>query len=178
MRHRHPLPGLASFVEQWLWKEQHSNPGKSLRMNSSWMPTNDSCVLLIHGSRDDGGGVEWEGRKPRACGGLLLFWPPGLSLPFFSSDVGRETVRVKEAFGLHLDHFRWVLFKGSFALLEHPRTTGCSLSKWVLNTYSVAAYISQRCSSLVTQRKGPDSFITPHSFLQRIHFFFHQGTLT
>lgn len=128
-----------------------------------------SCSSTGHGMMEVGWSGRGENQEPVevCCSSVLLASLSLSSLLMWAEKPGR----VKEAFRLHLGHFRWVLFKGSFALLEHPRTTGCSLSKWLLNTYSVAAYISRRCSSLVTQRKGPDS-ITPHSFLQLIHFFF------
>lgn len=90
-----------------------------------------------------------------------------LSLPSCLTRPGKRA-RANEASRRPLGHFRWVIFKGSFALLQYPRTTGCSLSTWLLSADSVAAHSTQT-SSLVTQRKQPRLLHnTFHSFLQLI----------
>lgn len=68
-----------------------------------------------------------------------------------------------------------MLFKGTFALLEHPRTARCSLSKWLPNTDSEADRSTQRHSSLVSQRKKPR--LLRLSFLPTANPFFPQGAL-
>lgn len=90
----------------------------------------------------DGQGVE----EAQAPVGLLC-------LPSCLTPAGKP-IRVKAASGCLLGHCKWVLFKGSFALREHPRTTGCSLPEWLLNTDSGADPSAQSRYSLVIQTKA------------------------
>lgn len=127
MRHGHPLPGWHHLLNCGFGKNSKTNPGKTLRMNSSWKPTNNSGVLLI--LRVTGWWMRWDGGKGgdpspvEVCCSVLL---APLPLPSCLTWAGKP-VRVQGASRLHSGHFGHMLFKGSFILLEHPRTTGCSL---------------------------------------------------
>lgn len=106
--------------------------------------------------------MEWEGLWKFAAFHSWLLSP-------FRSDREGKPVRLKEAPRHHLGLHRWVLFKRFFGPLEHPRTTGCSLSWWSLNADSAA---DKRCSSFVNpEEEAHNSFMIvlptakPFSFL-------------
>lgn len=111
--------------------------------------------------RAQDGGVKWDGvgveeiQAPAGVCSLSVLLAP---LPSFLSAMGWEPIWARAASGC-LVGCRWVLLKGDFVLPEHPRTTGCSPSKWLLKTASVADHRTRSPSSLVTLKKKP---ILPH----------------